>query len=115
MRKTVIFAFRGDPMCFIHVLLNALELNSRDMGGNIVMEGEAVKLIPDMAAPGHPLNTLYRKVREAGLIDGACRACSTKLGVAEAVEKEGLKLVGTMSGHPAMADYMEEGFEIVTM
>jgi hypothetical protein len=97
------------------VLLNSLDLNSRDMGGNIVMEGEAVKLIPEIAAKGHPLHALYSDVRAAGLIDGVCRACSTKLGVADAAEKEGLALVGTMSGHPSMADYIKDGFEIVTM
>ncbi len=115
MRKTVIFAFRGDPMCFIHVLLNSLDLHSRGLGGNIILEGEAVKLVPDLATPGHPLNALYLDVKKAGLIDGVCRACSTKLGTADAAESEGLKLVGTMSGHPAMGDYLMDGYEIITM
>jgi len=29
MTKTVFFAFRGDPMCFVHVLLNSLNLSER--------------------------------------------------------------------------------------
>ena len=114
MKKTVFFAFRGDAMCFIHVLLNSLDMAARGMDGRIVIEGEAVKLIPEMAKPGHFLNQLYNKVRAENQIIGACRACSTKLGVVQAVEEEGITLIGDMSGHPAMAEYLEQGYTILT-
>ncbi len=115
MRKIVIFAFKGDPMCFIHVLLNALDLHNRGLGGKVVIEGEAVKLIPDIAAEGHPLHGLYTDARKANLIDGVCYACSKKLGAADAVAEEGLELLKTMSGHVSMADYIKDGYEIITM
>ena len=114
MNKTVFFAFRGDPMCFIHVLLNALDMAEKGMEGKIVIEGDAVKLIPEMAQPGHFLNRLYRKVREKNLLIGACRACSTKLGVAAAIEEEGVELIGNMSGHPALSDYIWKGYTVLT-
>lgn len=114
MNKTIFFAFRGDPMCFIHVLLNALDMADKGMEGNIIIEGDAVKLIPEMAKPGHFLNQLYSKVRAKNLITGACRACSTKLGVAAAIEEEGVELIGDMSGHPAMSDYIGKGYTVLT-
>ena len=101
-------------MCFVHVLLNALDMAENDMQGKIVIEGDAVKLIPEMAKPEHFLNQLYKKVREKNLIIGACRACSTKLGVAAAIEEEGVALIGTMSGHPAMSEYGRKGYTILT-
>jgi len=114
MNKTIIFAFRGDPMCFVHVLLNGLDLAERGMEGKIIIEGDAVALIPKMAKPGHFLNQLYTRARDRDVIVGACRACSTKLGVAEAVKKEGVELIGKMSGHPAMSTYIEQGYTILT-
>ncbi len=114
MTKTVIFAFRGDPICFVHVLLNGLEMASKGMGGKIVIEGDAVKLISEMAVPGHFLNQLYVKAKAQGLIVGACRACSTKLGVVSAVEAEGIALIGEMSGHPSMLAYIEDGYSVIT-
>jgi len=114
MNKTVFFAFRGDPMCFIHVLLNAIDMVEKDMEAKIIIEGDAVKLIPEMAKPGHFLNQLYNKVRAKNLLIGACRACSTKLGVAAAIEEEGVDLIGDMSGHPAISDYIEQGYTILT-
>lgn len=114
MTKIAIFAFRGDPMCFVHVLLNGLDMAAKGMEGKIIIEGDAVKLVPEMAAPGHFLNQLYLKAKEQGLIVGACRACSTKLGVASAVEAEGVSLIGEMSGHPSMSAYIEEGYRVIT-
>ena len=112
--KIVLFAFRGDPMCFVHVLLNALDLQERGRQGHIVIEGEAVKLIPEMSKEGHFLSALYQQVKEKGLIVAVCKACSAKLQVTEAVEAEGLPLVADISGHPSMGKFIDAGFEIIT-
>ncbi|MEA1923765.1 MAG: DsrE family protein [Pseudomonadota bacterium] len=114
MIKTVIFAFRGDPICFVHVLLHGLEMAAKGMEGKIIIEGDAVKLVSEMAVPGHFLNQLYVKAKKQGLIVGACRACATKLGVAGAVEAEGVALIGEMSGHPSMSSYIENGYKVIT-
>lgn len=114
-KKIMIFAFRGDPLCFIHVLLNALDLHERGMAGAIVMEGEAVTLIPVISREDHFLAPLYRQAKDKGLIIAVCRACSAKLHVTEAVEKEGLPLVADISGHPSMGKFMAEGYRIITM
>ena len=112
--KKVIFAFRGDSMCFIHVLLNGIDLRERGLGGEIVMEGEAITLLPEIRQQGHPLYSLYQKAREMGIFAGACKACSAKLKMTEVVEQEGLEKLGDMTGHPAMAGYIENGYDIIT-
>lgn len=114
MDKTVIFAFRGNPMCFVHVLLNAIDMHERGGEGLIIIEGDAVKLVPEMAAPGHFLSKLYKKARDLKLVVGACRACSVKLNVADAIEATGLPLIGDMAGHPSIGAYMEKGYRIIT-
>ena len=50
MQKVVLFVFNGDPMCFIHVLLNALDMKARAMDCRVVVEGAATQLIPGLAA-----------------------------------------------------------------
>lgn len=113
-KKVVIFAFRGDPMCFIHVLLNGIDLHGMGREGLIVIEGEAVKIIPEIAEPDHFLNTLYLKAKDMGIIAGACKACSAKLKVTEAMEKEGIALIGEMAGHPSMGGYTDKGYAVIT-
>ncbi len=113
MKKCALFAFNGEFMCFIHVLLNALDMQAQGHDVKVVMEGSATKLIPELATDGNPMHQLYRKARSQGLIDGVCKACSSKMGVLAQVEEEGLPLVDEMSGHPSMARYMAAGYEIL--
>lgn len=113
MNRVVFFAFRDNPLCFIHVLLNSLDMAQKGMEGIIVLEGEAVTLVPLMAAPVHFLHLLYLKAKTQGLFLGACRACSNKLHVTDAMEREGIPLIGEMSGHPAMADFIEKGYRLL--
>ncbi len=112
--KTVLFAFRGDPMCFVHVLLNGIDLNERGQEGLIIIEGDAVTLVPEMARPGHFLSDLFQKAKNLNILHGACKACSTKLKVAEAIQETGIPLIGDMSGHPSMGWFIKNGYRIIT-
>ena len=114
MKKVALFAFNGDLMCFIHLLLNALDMKERGYEAKIVIEGSATKLIPELVKEGNPMAALYRKAKERDLIAGACMACSKKMGVLDAVKSEGLPLLDDMQGHPGMAGFQEKGFEIIT-
>jgi len=114
MKKIVLFAFNGEFMCFMHVLLNASDMNKKGYDVRIVIEGAATKLIPELALEGNPLYALYSSAKEKELIDGVCRACSHKMGTSKAAEAQGLRLLDDMSGHPGMARYREQGFEIIT-
>ena len=114
MKKFALFVFNGDPMCFIHVLLNALDINTKGHEAKIIIEGAAVKLIPEMVKPGNPLNGLWNKNLEAGLVEGVCKACSNKLGTLDAAREQNLTVLDDMSGHPSMASYRDKGYEIIT-
>lgn len=114
MKKVVLFAFNGELMCFVHVLLNALDMRARGYEVGVVIEGAATKLVPQLAQADNPMHGLYAKVKDGGLIFAACKACSQKMGVLEAVLAEGLPLGEDMNGHPGMAAYLEKGFELIT-
>ena len=76
--------------------------------------GEATKLVPELALPENWLHQLWRQARDKGLVAGACKACSQKLGVADAVGKHALPLMDDMNGHPGMARFQADGYEIIT-
>jgi len=48
MKKFALFVFNGDPMCFIHVLLNALDMSAKEHEVKIIIEGAATKLITEL-------------------------------------------------------------------
>jgi len=114
MEKIALFAFNGELMCFIHVLLNAIDMNEKGYEVKIVIEGSATKLIPELAEGKNPLSSHYKKAKALNLIEGACKACSAKMGVLDSVTAQGIKLLDDMSGHPGMGRFKEAGFEIIT-
>ena len=114
MKKVALFAYNGEFMCFIHVLLTVLDMHERGYDAKIVIEGAATKLVPELAEEANPMHGLYEKAKGFDLIDGACKACSNKMGVLQEIEAQGLRLLDEMSGHPSMARYLEEGFEVIT-
>lgn len=113
MTKLVIFAFHADPSCMYHALLNVLDLEDHGMWGEIVFDGEATKLIPEMAKPDHSLHQLYLQAKARGVLWGACQACSQEMGVAEQVEEEEIPLYGDMSGHPPMSHFIKQDYQIL--
>jgi len=114
MEKIALFVFNGDPMCFIHVLLNALDMKNQSTDVKIIMEGASVKLIPELVKPENPLHKLWEKTLEQNLVEGVCKACSNKLGTLEDAKNQGLSLLDDISGHPAISVYKNKGFEIIT-
>jgi hypothetical protein len=114
MKKVALLAFRGEPMCFVHVLLNALDMREKGFDVAIILEGAATKAAAEMAEEGSDFHDLYVQVRQSGLIDCVCRACSAKMGVLQSIEKQKLPWGTDMKGHPSLATYIEEGYEIIS-
>jgi len=114
MKKVALFVFNGDPMCFIHVLLNALDLDSKGYTAKVVIEGAATKLLPELVTKDNPLHTLWEKTKAAGLIAGVCKACAGKMGTLEAAKEQNLDLLDDMNGHPSMSGYLQDGFEVIS-
>ena len=112
--KIALFSFKGDFMCFIHVLLNALDMHEKCYDVKVIIEGSATGLIPEIAKAGNPMYALYEKTKALDLIAGACKACSNKMGTLEAAKAEGIKLLDDIGGHPSMAEYLGKGCQVIT-
>lgn len=114
-KKVAIFAFNGEPMCFVHVLLNTLDMKEKGYDVKLIIEGSATRLVKVFMNPHEPFVGLYEKVKQAGLIECVCRACAAKMGSLKESESQHLPLCLEMSGHPSMATYIEQGYRIVTL
>ena len=88
--KAALVAFNGEPMCFVHVLLNAFDMREKGHEVIIVIEGSATKTAMELDQdPDKPFAALYTKAREQGLIGCACKACSSKMGALESMKCPG--------------------------
>ncbi|TFG86285.1 MAG: cytoplasmic protein [Gemmatimonadales bacterium] len=113
--KVAIFAFKGDPVCFAHVLLNALDLHEKGCDVRVVLEGAATAQIRELAEPGKPFAALYARLRDQGLVDCVCKACAAKMGALDAAKEQGLTVCDEMSGHPSLERYLAQGYQIITL
>ncbi|HSO19266.1 MAG TPA: cytoplasmic protein [Desulfosarcina sp.] len=114
MKKTALFVFNGDPVCFIHVLLNGMDMKAKAMEGRIVVEGAATALLPKLADSANPLHKLWEQAKSQGIVDGVCRGCAHKMGTADEAVRQGLPLLDDMTGHPSMSRYIEQGYEVIS-
>ena len=114
MEKIALFVFNGDSLCFIHVLLNALDMYAKGYDAKIVMEGASTKLLLEVVEKSHPLKTLWETAKANGCIAGVCRACSQKMKTINVAKSEGLALLDDMNGHPSMTRFREAGYDIIT-
>ncbi len=112
--KVALVAFEGEAMCFVHVLLNALDLDAKGHEVAVIIEGAATKLIAELADPAKPFANLYADVKERGLVKAVCKACAAKMGGLEAAEQQGLPIVGDMKGHPSLEPWLTDGYQILT-
>jgi len=114
MKKIALFVFNGDPVCFIHVLLNGLDMKAKGMEGRIIVEGAATALLPKLAETTNPLHKLWEKAKAEKIVGGVCKGCAHKMGTVDEAVKQGLTLLEDMSGHPSMSGYIEQGFEVIS-
>jgi hypothetical protein len=54
MDKYGLFALTGEAMCFIHVLLNGLDLQAKGQEVKTINEGVACRLVPELGEATHP-------------------------------------------------------------
>jgi hypothetical protein len=113
-KKIVLVAFNGDPMCFVHVLLNGLDMDQKGYDVKVVIEGTATKLANELNDEKQPFSKLYSKLRDKNLIDCVCHACATKTGALDGVKSQGLPLCKDIKGHPSLVKYIDQGYAVIT-
>jgi len=109
--KIALFAFNGELMCFVHVLLNTWDLYERGYTVKLVIEGGATRLIQEIYQAEAKFVELYEKIKAADLIDCVCQACAHKMGTLAEAKKQELRLANEMSGHPSLGNYIDQGYE----
>ena len=112
MAKYLFYGMTDKKMCFLHILMNALDLKKAGKETKIIFEGASVKLVSVLEEEKNPL---YVKAKELDIIAGVCLACSKVMGVYEENAASGLTMLDDMNGHAGMRAYIEAGYEVVSM
>ena len=114
MKKIALIAYDGELTCFAHVMLYALDFNSKGYDVKVVIEGAATRLIAELVRPEAPFANLFREMLAKDLLACICEACSVKMGTFSVAQDQGLPIDGEMKGHPSLERFVSEDFNIIT-
>ena len=112
MNKVLFYAMTGEKSCLMHVLMNAVHLFDHSDEVKIIFEGQSVKL-PSLLQEEN--NAHYLKARDNNLLAGICMACSKQLSVLEINKELGLPLLSEMFGHAGIAEYLDKGYQVISI
>lgn len=90
----------------------AKELGEQDQEVAIIFDGAGTKWIPELEDESHGMHSLYKAIEDH--IDGACKYCAKAFGVVNEVRNSNISLLDDYDGHPSLAEYISEGYQIVT-
>lgn len=129
-RKLLFVCFNNNSCAIMHALWYAEELHARGHTVKILFEGEATRALDgDDAAVVEAIGNAQQR----GFVAGVCKAASNAMGCSQApdvreamgkdgwksplhaaAERLGIPLLDGMHGHASVADFVDQGFEIVT-
>ena len=111
-KRVAVLAFRGQRSCFLHALLNVVDLMERGAEVVMILEGESPGMLKEITRTDDPLHDLYKKAKPS--IGAVCLACSKMVGALEIAEREALPISSSLNGHVRLSDYLEEDYEFIT-
>ncbi len=111
----IVHAGEGELARALHGLLYARELKQGGHQVRLLFDGAGTGWIPRMEDPAWKYHSVYRWVKEQGLIGGACQYCSTAFRVADSVLQAGIALLGEADGHPSLQALVEDGYQLLIL
>jgi len=110
--KYLFLATDDNKMQLYHLLLNAVNFHENGHEVTTVLECASPKLLIGIATGSIKL-PIFTKAMELGIIDHACKACTSAFSATDAAEKLGVPLKGALKGHSDLLKFID-GYSILT-
>ncbi|MHA1768419.1 MAG: hypothetical protein ACTSV3_01030 [Candidatus Thorarchaeota archaeon] len=111
--KYLFLATDDNKMQLFHLLINAVNFYENDHEVAVVLECGAPRLLIGIADGSINL-PIFNKALKSGLINHACKGCTSVFSATEAAKKLGVPLRGDLNGHSDLLPFVEEGYTIIT-
>lgn len=100
----------------LHALLYTKELKEHGHNVILVFDGGATKWIAEFKKKDNKLAPLYNDIIGSEVILGVCEYCIGAFGGdKEQIKNEGIPLLNDYNGHPSLADFIDQGYQIITL
>jgi len=98
-----------------HALLYAKDFQEKGHGAKLIFDGAGTEWVPELMKPEHKLHPLFKEVQATGSIDAICDFCAGAFGVKGAAQKCTIPMRSEFHGHPSIAKYAAEGYQILVL
>lgn len=98
-----------------HALLYCKDFLEKGHGAKLVFDGAGTEWVPELMKPEHKLHPLFKEIQAKGSIDAICDFCAGAFGVKDLAQKSTIPMRSEFQGHPSIAKYVSEGYQILTL
>lgn len=98
-----------------HALLYARDAKAAKVDVRLVFDGAGTGWIDEWSKPENRTHGLYEEVRDSGAMAGVCDFCIGHYGDKAGAAGQGLALLSEVDGHPSIARFVEQGYQIIVI
>ena len=81
----------------------------------LIFDGAGTEWAEALSHPDNKLHLAYQKPMDSGVVEVVCDFCSTAFKVKDALAKEGAHFEGEYQGHPSIAKWVDQGYQLVVL
>jgi hypothetical protein len=99
----------------VHALLYAQEIHDAGGAVKLILDGAATAWVGQFENPDFKYHSLYKAVKQLGVIADVCPYCADAFGVQEQVQASRLPQPGAYQGHPSLAQLLKEDYTPIVL
>ena len=101
----------------VHALLYSKELREHGHEVVLVFDGAGTEWVSEWTNPqsDDKLKGAYEGLRKSGVVQVICDFCANAFQVKENLKTQGQELTAEYQGHPSIAKYADQGYQIVVL
>lgn len=101
----------------LHALLYARELKEHGHEVTLVFDGAGAEWAEELTNPASEskLRPMYDEFKKQGISEVICDFCAGAFGVKEKLQGRQLPLTGGYGGHPSIAQWADQGYQIIIL
>lgn len=101
----------------VHALLYSKELKEHGHEVALVFDGAGTEWVSEWTKPESQdkLKPMYEALRKEGVTQVICDFCASAFQVKEGLKTQGQELTAEYQGHPSIAKWADEGYQLVIL
>lgn len=99
----------------LHAMLYSKELKEKGYDVVLIFDGAGTEWAEALMDEKNKLSPVFQQVQSLGIVQVVCDYCSTAFKVKAPLQKKGAHFEGDYGGHPSIAKWVDQGYQLVVL